>query len=105
MFYNTIDLSGEKLKDALDNNLKQEEFVLEVFSRNPLALISPSEMMGIYNKYYGKNVPLTSIRRAMTDLTEKNKLRKTSVMKEGMYGKDEHCWCLRTEDKVQIEWQ
>lgn len=105
MFYNTISLESSALKSASLNNLKQEEFITQIFRLNPVALISPSQVLRIYNKYYQKNVPITSIRRAMSDLTSKDILRKTSVMVKGIFGKDEHCWCLKTNDLVTIEWE
>ena len=40
------------------------------------------------------NAPITSIRRALTDLTSKGKLVKSSIMKMGPYGKQVHCWKL-----------
>ena len=95
MWFNTINLTGMELKAAHLNTLKQEEFITEIFKNNPTSLISPSQVLSIYNKYYHKNVPITSIRRAMTDLTTKDILRKTSVMVKGIFGKDEHCWVLK----------
>jgi len=105
MWYNTISLEGMELKAAHLNTLKQEEFITEIFKNNPTQLISPSQVLSIYNKYYQKNVPITSIRRAMTDLTDKNVLRKTSVMVKGEYGKSEHCWVLKESKGVTIEFE
>lgn len=105
MWFNTINLSGMELKAAHLNTLKQEEFITEIFKNNPTSLISPSQVLSIYNKYYHKNVPITSIRRAMTDLTTKDILRKTSVKVKGLYGLDEHCWVLKETKGVQIEWE
>ena len=38
--------------------------------------------------------PITSIRRAITDLTNAGKLTKTDTMKLGRYGKHVHTWKL-----------
>ena len=38
--------------------------------------------------------PITSIRRAITDLTNEGKLVKTNSLKKGNYGKKCHCWKL-----------
>ena len=105
MFYNSISLENMELKAAHLNTLKQEEFITEIFKNNPTSLISPSQVLSIYNKYYQKNVPITSIRRAMTDLTTKDILRKTSVMVKGIFGKDEHCWVLKETKGVQLNWE
>tara|TARA_R110002020_G_scaffold443766_1_gene655058 strand:- start:42715 stop:42900 length:186 start_codon:yes stop_codon:yes gene_type:complete len=39
--------------------------------------------------------PITSIRRAITELTSKGKLTKLDRMKKGEYGKNCHCWQLK----------
>lgn len=104
MFYNTIDLSGEILKKEWANSLKQEQFITEIFKCNPNKPITPSQILGIYNKNYQKDVPLTSIRRAMTDLTKSNVLRKTNIQEKGIYGKPEHCWVMEVKTGVQIQW-
>ena len=94
----------EELKNELANTRKQEEFIEKVFLHNHKALLSPSKVHEIYNKYIQKKVPITSIRRAMTDLTEKGVLRKTSVTAIGIFGKKEFCWCLKSNDNVYLEW-
>jgi hypothetical protein len=104
MFYNTISLEGLELSTANLKTLKQEEFITEIFKNNPQSLIIPSQVLKAYKRIYQKDTPITSIRRAITDLTNKNILRKTSVMATGEYGKKEHCWCLKETKSVQIEW-
>lgn len=92
MFYNTISIEGELLKKEWANSLKQEQFITEIFKCNPNKPLSPSQILSVYNDKYQKKVPLTSIRRAMTDLTAKNVLRKTYIQIAGIYGKPEYCW-------------
>jgi len=104
MFYNTIELSGFELKHAHETTLKQEEFIERIFTHNQKALLSPSKVLEIYNKYIQKKVPITSIRRAMTNLTKKGVLRKTSVMAKGNYHLPEHCWCFKKNENVYLEW-
>jgi hypothetical protein len=49
----------------------------------------------------GLNWPLTSVRRAMTDLTSERQLLKTEQMKPGYFGKPEHIWVLHpTKDSI-----
>lgn len=92
MFYNTIDLSGELLKKEWANSLKQEQFITEIFKCNPNKPLSPSQILKVYNDKYQRDVPLTSIRRAMTDLANDGILRKTSIKVKGLYNLPEHCW-------------
>ena len=42
----------------------------------------------------GLNCPITSIRRAMTNLSDDGKLEKTKEYVVGNYGKKEHLWCF-----------
>lgn len=92
MFYNTIDLTGQELEKAKVQTLKQEELIAAIFKNNCHKEISPSQILDIVNKHYGLNWPITSIRRAITNLTEENALVKLKTMKEGIYGKLEHLW-------------
>jgi hypothetical protein len=43
------------------------------------------------------NCPITSIRRAITNLTDAGKIIKTDQYVKGNYGKLEHLWELATE--------
>ena len=45
----------------------------------------------------GLNCPITSIRRAMTNLSNEGHLEKTDDYVFGMYAKREHLWTLPTE--------
>lgn len=92
MFYNTIDLTGQELEKAKAQTLKQGELIATIYKKNCHKEISPSQILEVVNKHYGLNWPLTSIRRAITNLTEENALVKLQTMKEGIYGKPEHNW-------------
>ena len=105
MFYNSINLSGLELSSAHLNTLKQEEFITEIFKNNPQSLIIPSQVLKAYVKIYQKDTPITSIRRAITDLTSKGVLRKTSVTAMGEYGKVEHCWVLKETTSIKLEFE
>lgn len=88
-FFNTIHLSGEPLKQAKIQASFQEGRILDLMEKG--AEMTPCEVWEAYNRYY-PNVPLTSIRRAMTCLTEKGLLIKGEKMREGIYGKLNHTW-------------
>jgi hypothetical protein len=59
--------------------------------------MGPNIVAKMYNNHYPA-APVTSIRRAITDLTVQDKLVKTNVMEIGGYGKDEHTWRLPNEE-------
>jgi predicted ArsR family transcriptional regulator len=41
------------------------------------------------------NIPITSIRRALTNLTRLGYAVKTDEVKKGMYGRNEHVWMYK----------
>lgn len=91
-FFNTINLKGEELKEAVIICNKQETRILEIMKYR--GEMTPFEVSKLYDGFYDP-VPITSIRRAMTVLTEKGKLEKLDEMKEGNYGKLNHKWRVR----------
>ena len=92
-YHNTNHLTGNDLAEAEKTCQTQEEKVLKVFASNPEKALSPEQ---VRQMAYLQNRPLTSIRRAITNLTEKGMLLKTNQMTIGMYGKPVHCWMLKT---------
>ena len=89
MYYNTTNLKGDELKTSQKKTVSQEQKILEIFKNHQIPL-SPTD---IFSNFF-KKTPLTSIRRALSNLTRDGKLEKTSKKKLGMYGKYEHCWKL-----------
>lgn len=90
-FHNTIDLKDQELNDALQQCQKQEDRIYLLMKGKPS--MTPPEVMDMYNKKFPQ-VPLTSIRRAMTNLSHPlvRKLVKTTWTKEGQYGKRNYKW-------------
>jgi len=93
-YYNTNELEGEALKKANQNTAGQEAIVLEFFERLPSMRFSPERI----HKAVLPHVPLTSVRRAITNLTKKGLLRKTKQMTLGDYGTQVHTWQLNWEE-------
>ena len=87
-FYNTINLPPEKLSQADANCKNQEHLILSHFKQ--VGKATPSDVWKVFNAY-----PITSIRRAITNLTDTGKLSRTQEMKAGMYGKPEHYWTIK----------
>ncbi len=52
---------------------------------------SPSEVL---NAVFNGSVPITSVRRSMTDLSNAGVLKKTNETVDGIYGRPEHKWTL-----------
>ena len=92
-FYNTIHEKGEALKASHRKARTQEELIHSYFMTFGKPL-SPSMVLNQLKL----NCPITSVRRAMTNLTEVGKIIKTHEYVIGNYGKKEHLWMLRTED-------
>ena len=89
MYYNTPHLDGDNLKKAERQAETQEEMIYEYF-RSCGGPLAPHHV----HQAILPNVPLTSVRRAMTNLTNAGKLVKTAYMVDGIYGKQSHTWTL-----------
>ena len=89
-FYNTIKFGKIKLEKEISNAKNQEEKILLIFNKKKE--LTPSEVWEYLMEY-----PLTSIRRAMTNLTDQGRLIKTSTQKIGYYGKPNYVWKLKTK--------
>ena len=88
-FYETINQTDSALKESKKKTRKQEDLIYSLFVKRNRPL-SPSMVLS----QSGLNCPITSIRRAMTDLTNLGKIVKTDRQVKGMYGKAEHLWEL-----------
>ena len=94
-FYNTNKETGEDLKDSISKAKSQEVAVLKIFS-NKINL-SASEAWSIFDST--ATTPITSIRRAITNLCKKGELFKTDKTKKGIYGKNEHIYTISISEK------
>ena len=92
-FYNTIHESGDKLRESIQKAETQEEKVHAFFKSFPDNSFTPFDIM--YVGIFDDNVPITSIRRAITNLEKKDILEKTTEQREGGYGKVNYCWKLK----------
>lgn len=92
-FFNTINLSGDNLEKAKARALAQEALVEEIFKANPGRHFSPSQLQKLVASKYDRHCPLTSWRRAITNLTKRGVLFKTDKQIAGIYGEPEYCWC------------
>jgi hypothetical protein len=100
-YYNTNNEIGKQLAKSEKKALSQEEVILSLF--NVYKLLSPSFIQSIWINGVDRKVapPITSVRRAITTLTNKGLLKKTNKMVKGSYDKNEHCWTLAGPRKME----
>lgn len=93
-FYNTINLHGRELSEAQQKALTQEQRILRFAIRfhGQDSSFAPSAIQA--SVFEGEGVPITSVRRAMTDLTARGDLVKSCATIMGTYGRPEHLWCV-----------
>ena len=101
-YYNTTKETPKELAISKAKAYTQEESIMDIFFDRGLMGMTPSDVWYIYSEEF-KNVPLTSIRRALTSLTNRQQLIKTDTMRQGIYGKPEHCWRLAKAEDKQLE--
>lgn len=88
-YFNTTELKGSKLKSAKKKSKGQNDLILNYFRSHSKILMTPSY---IHKVLFDNNTPITSVRRSMTSLANQGLLKKTTEMKEGTYGREEHTW-------------
>ena len=96
-YYNTNRETGHTLSLSWGKANKQENMILEIFAdrmRHTLNGLAPHQVRDQIVQRYGKRYPLTSIRRAISNLTDNGKLMKLERMVMGNYGKKVHTWRL-----------
>lgn len=90
-FHNTINLQPDLFAAANASCLNQEERVANWFIANRGREYTPPEI-ALY--VFGNRVPLTSVRRAISNLTDRGLLVKTENKRPGLYGMDNSTWRL-----------
>ena len=94
VFYKTVNLTAPELRAARESNNIQNTRILVIFEKHHEGL-TPFEAGQVYNGQYPE-IPLTSVRRAVTDLEKSGRLEKTGLMRAGGYGKPNHVWKVKT---------
>jgi hypothetical protein len=94
-YYNTNRLAGEQLLKAIHAAKSQEEKISLYFSGYPGRRFAPHQIKAAI---FSEATPLTSIRRAITNLEQSNFLFKTDRMIEGDFGSPVHTWRLNNRD-------
>lgn len=99
-YYNTNRESGNELAESTGKAQKQEDIIYNYFKNNPDAELTPFEVQAAINLV---GTPITSIRRAITNLTHDGKLIKTNNQKRGEYGKKNFCWKFKPEIPLKLD--
>lgn len=84
-FYNTNQTVPDDLITEIENAFSQEQKIMLLFARRQY--LSPSQV----NSYF-TGWPITSIRRAISNLTKRGILLKTRHTRKGPYHKNEYIW-------------
>jgi hypothetical protein len=85
-YHVTANVTSDDLIKYQEKSQKQSEIILDLFSR--YQTLSPSQIFKLLKEKY----PITSVRRAITNLTTEGSLTKTDHTIKGIYGRNEHLW-------------
>ena len=96
-YHNTNTEVGLTLANSEKQVKSQEELILAYFSNNPALELTPFE---VQERLGFTATPITSIRRAMSNLATQDKLEKTDKQKEGQHGKMNYCWRLKIPEAM-----
>jgi Fe2+ or Zn2+ uptake regulation protein len=86
-YYKTTEMSMNEYLQSILQGQKQEEVILKIF-KDYKQKFTAWEVNKLLNDHY----PITSVRRAITNLTDQGYLNKTKIVKIGRYGKGCHAW-------------
>ena len=95
-YFNKTSETGERLVEYRLKASSQDELILEMFMNGEL--YSPSQVQAAVLP----NAPITSVRRAITNLTTIGKLVKTGRKVRGLYNRPEYCWKLNDPQQGEL---
>lgn len=96
-YHNTTESHGADLKRYRQQAGSQEATILVAF-RDCFPYSSPSEVCAVV---FSNSIPITSVRRALTNLTDAGDLVKTNTQVKGPYGRPEFVWRIADKHKQQ----
>ena len=97
-YYKTTHLTNDELQERIRTADTQEKVIQDFFNKHPTEKFTASDLevrLKEENRI-GENVPITSIRRAMTNLKNDGRINKLYSFKKGPYGMKEHYYQLPT---------
>lgn len=94
-YHNSVPIRDEKELQAKEEKAKsQDEMILHYFSGHQHSDFTPTQVWIAF----GQRWPLTSVRRAITNLTKQGKLVITENKRPGIYGDLNNCWKYKPEN-------
>lgn len=94
-YHNTTNLEGNQLSLFQEQVNRQERIILNHMRRSSLCEHTP-EQIHTSLLFDLKGAPLTSVRRALSNLSKKGYLLKSETAHEkGNYGKPVHTWSIK----------
>tara|TARA_E500000178_G_C16723503_1_gene618249 strand:- start:436 stop:738 length:303 start_codon:yes stop_codon:yes gene_type:complete len=94
-YFNTTDQDIDYVNKRKAKNKTQEVLVYDLFKS--MTTLTASEVLTASEtlNLFSNKVPITSIRRAISNLQKEEKLVKTTDTKTGIYGAPEHYYTIR----------
>ena len=93
-YYNTIKLRAGGWEAAAEVAESQNRAILRFFGFSRDGHFTPDQIWAIR---FGKKIPITSVRRSISDLTRAGYLEKTKHLVMGIYGRPVHLWRVKDE--------
>ena len=97
MYYNTNNEEGSTLSRSKLKTSNQSEMIYNIFLATDIEWTAFEMHHHLF--VVGVDWPITSVRRAITDLTKDGKLIKTNNLRKGRYGKMTYTWRLRGDNE------
>tara|TARA_R100001244_G_scaffold14940_1_gene16505 strand:+ start:199 stop:570 length:372 start_codon:yes stop_codon:yes gene_type:complete len=94
-YHNSTGQNKDYVEKRKEDCKTQEEFIYNLFRAHKKMTASE-----VWNKF--REVPLTSIRRALSNLSREGLLQKLEETKTGLYGAPEHYYGYSMEDEIQF---
>lgn len=88
-YHNTTNSTGPQLGLFEAKATNQEQRIFNFYRTYWQRGFTPSE---VWAQLFDGGVPLTSVRRAISNLTERRLLCKTLTQRDGPYGRPEYVW-------------
>lgn len=95
-YFNTTQETGATLNQYEAKATNQDETILNFFRKHPGKKFTPFE---VQNRAFIDEPPITSVRRSITNLTNKGKLIRTEQKAGGRYGRSNYLWTVKGEVK------
>ena len=89
IYYNTTNLAGVELMQEHQNSKTQDGRIILFFQSNQSKLFTPFDVL---DRVFNNAIPITSVRRSITNLEKKGSLLKCFEQRVGIYGKKNYCW-------------